>query len=221
MKVVLLGPPGAGKGTQAALLSQRLGLAHVATGDLFRKALSQGTPLGKQAKTYMDKGALVPDQVTIAMVMERLADPDTAAGVLFDGFPRNLVQAAALDEALKLKRTAVAAVVLVNVPDEELVRRLAGRWICRSCQTPYHLVNAPPTVSGKCDRCGGELYQRDDDKEVTVRRRLNVYHEQTAPLVDYYRKQGKLVEVDGTGQVEQVTQAIAAILQRKKVAAKQ
>ena len=220
MKVVLLGPPGAGKGTQAALLSQRLGLAHVATGDLFRKALGQGTPLGKQAKAYMDKGALVPDQVTIAMVMERLAEPDTAPGVLFDGFPRNLVQAAALDDALKLKKTMVDAVVLVSVPDEELVWRLAGRWICRSCQTPYHQVNAPPKVKGKCDRCGGEIYQRDDDKEATVRQRLKVYHEQTAPLVDYYRKQGKLVEVDGTGQVEQVTQVIAATLQRKKAVAK-
>ena len=208
MRIVLLGPPGAGKGTQAALIAAQKHVAHVASGDLFRKHLGAGTELGKLVKTFMDRGELVPDDVTINMVLDRIAEADAANGYVLDGFPRTMDQAKALDEALAGKGQAIDVTPLVEVDTEELVRRLAGRWLCRSCQTPYHEYSAPPKVSGICDACGGELYQRDDDKPEVVRARLETYERQTAPLIGYYEGQGKLVRVDGQRDVEEVTSSL-------------
>ena len=212
MYLVLLGAPGAGKGTQAATVTRELGLAHVATGDLFRQALSQGTELGLQAKTYMEQGKLVPDDITIYMVLERIAEPDCAGGIALDGFPRNLDQARALDRALLARGQQIDRAVYIKVDTEELKRRLGGRWVCRGCQAPYHEVNSPPKVTGVCDRCGGELYQRADDNAETIANRLEVYFAETAPLIDYYAGAGKLLEVDGMGSVGEISQRIIADL---------
>jgi adenylate kinase len=212
MYIVFLGAPGAGKGTQAAVVAQRLNLVHIASGDLFRQAIEAGTELGMQAKSYMEKGALVPDKITIKTVLERLSAPDCKSGVILDGFPRNLEQAKALDEALKEQAKAIDKVIYIKVSEEELLKRLSGRWICRNCQTPYHSINSPPKVWGKCDRCGGELYQRPDDTAETVKKRLKVYFAQTAPLIDYYSQTGKLLEVDGEGDVDIISGRIVAIL---------
>ena len=209
-RVVLLGAPGAGKGTQAALLAQHWGVAHIASGDLFRKHLGEGTELGMLAKTYMDKGELVPDDVTIRMVLERMSEPDAANGYVLDGFPRTLEQASALDAALSEKGQEIASAPLIEVDIEELVRRLAGRWICRSCQAPYHEMSNPPKDAGRCDACQGELYQRDDDKPEVVRVRLTTYERQTAPLIEYYDVQGKLTCINGQREVGQVTEDIEA-----------
>ncbi|MFH1003053.1 MAG: adenylate kinase, partial [Chloroflexota bacterium] len=210
MYIILLGAPGAGKGTQAVTISRQFKLAHVATGDLFRQAMAQGTELGLKAKAYMDQGKLVPDETTVEMVLERLAAPDCRQGVILDGFPRTLGQAAALDKALAQRGKSIDQVVYIRVPEEELLRRLSGRWICRNCQTPFHATNSPPRVAGECDRCGGELYQRDDDKAETVKQRLEVYFAQTAPLIDYYTRAGKLVEIDGEGGAGEVGRKIVA-----------
>lgn len=204
MILILLGPPGAGKGTQAALVSQQAGVAHIATGDLFRENIRNQTELGMQAKAFVDKGALVPDELTVRMLLDRLDRPDTRKGALLDGFPRTVEQAKALDEALKQRAQAVDKVLYINVGEEEVVRRLAGRWTCRNCGAVYHQVFSPPKEAGKCDQCGGELYQRDDDKPETVRNRLSVYTQQTAPLIDYYTKQGKLLEVNGEQEADLV-----------------
>ncbi len=204
MILILLGPPGAGKGTQATLVSQGAGVAHVATGDLFRENIRNQTELGMQAKAYVDKGALVPDELTVRMLLDRLDRPDTQKGVLLDGFPRTVDQARALDEALKERGQAVDQVLYINVGEEEVVRRLAGRWTCRQCGAVYHQVFSPPKQPGRCDQCGGELYQRDDDKPETVRNRLTVFNQQTAPLIDYYKKQGKLLEVNGEQEADAV-----------------
>lgn len=212
MRLVLLGPPGAGKGTQAVVVAQELGVAHIASGDLFRNALEKGTELGLKAKSYMEQGKLVPNEITIKMILERLQAPDAQKGFVLDGFPRNLEQARALDEALRQKRLALDKAVSIEVSNEELVRRLSGRWVCRRCQTPYHLVNNPPRVAGRCDRCGGELYQRADDTEATVRKRLEVYGAETAPLIDYYRKQGKLLVVNGEQDVSAVSREMLSSL---------
>ena len=212
MNIVFLGAPGAGKGTQAVGVAKQLGLAHVASGDLFRQELGADTELGRQAKSYMEKGMLVPDEVTIKMVLGRLSSPDCQNGVILDGFPRNLEQAVALDKALKEQNRVIDKVVYIRVAEEELLRRLGGRWICRGCQAPYHEVNAPPKVKGKCDRCGGELYQRPDDNVETVKERLKVYFDQTTPLIEYYTKAGKLLEVDGGGEVDEITGRIIAVL---------
>jgi len=208
MYLVLLGPPGAGKGTQAERLEKELRLPHVASGDLFREHLKNKTELGLLAKEYMDKGELVPDDVTIAMIRERLQEPDCDQGAILDGFPRTLAQAQGLDRMLADMGRRLDGVLYIAVPDEELVRRLSGRWICRQCQTPYHAIFSPPAKEGVCDACGGELYQRDDDRPETVRARLKVYHQQTAPLIDYYRQAGLLVEVDGSGDIETVSAAL-------------
>jgi adenylate kinase len=210
--IIFLGAPGAGKGTQAASVARKLDLVHIATGDLFRQALEQGTELGIKAKSYMERGVLVPDQITIEMVLERISAPDSAGGVILDGFPRNLKQAQALDEALSKQGKAIDKVVYIKVSEEELLRRLSGRWICRRCQTPYHATDSPPKVWGKCDKCGGELYQRPDDTEESVKKRLEVYSAQTAPLIDYYRQAGKLLEIDGEGGVDEVEKRIVASL---------
>jgi adenylate kinase len=205
MHLVLLGPPGAGKGTQAERLEEELRLPHVASGDLFRENLKNETELGLLAKKYMDKGDLVPDDVTIAMVRERLQQPDCTRGAIFDGFPRTQAQAQSLDRMLTDMGQKLDGVLYIAVPDEELVRRLSGRWICRQCQTPYHTVFSPPAREGVCNTCDGPLYQRDDDKPETVRARLKVYHQQTSPLIDYYRQAGLLVEVNGAGDIETVS----------------
>lgn len=207
--IVLLGPPGAGKGTQAARLAQSLGLAHVASGDLFREHLSRGTALGKLAQSYMARGELVPDDLTIRMIAERLEQPDAANGAVFDGFPRTVAQAEALDELLGQRGERVQRVVAIDVRREELVRRLTGRWLCRICQTPYHETSRPPRVPGRCDLCGGELYQRSDDTAEIVERRLSVYDEQTQPLLAWYERASVLVHVDGGHDIEAVQRALA------------
>jgi adenylate kinase len=210
--IIFLGAPGAGKGTQAAELARERKLVHVATGDLFRQALERGTELGLKAKSYMEKGVLVPNQITISMVMERLSEPDCANGAILDGFPRNLEQAGALDKALSQEGKAIDKVVYIKVSEEELLKRLSGRWICRKCQTPYHITDSPPRVPGRCDKCGGELYQRPDDNEVSIKKRLEVYFAETAPLIDYYNQGGKLLEIDGEGGVAEVAKRIKAAL---------
>jgi adenylate kinase len=206
--IVFLGAPGAGKGTQASRVADKLKLAHVASGDMFREALEKEDDLAKEAKSYMDKGVLVPDEITIRMVLERISAPDCENGAIFDGFPRNLAQAEALDKALAEQDKAINEVVYIKVSEEELLARLSGRWICRKCQAPYHVVNSTPKVPGRCDQCGGELYQRADDTKETVKERLQVYFAQTAPLIDYYAKGGKLLEVDGEGGVDRVGERI-------------
>ncbi len=208
MYIIFLGAPGAGKGTQAARVAQELKLVHVASGDLFRQALAQETALGLEAKSYMEQGKLVPDEITIKMVMERVSAPDCASGVILDGFPRNLEQAKALDKSLAEQDKAIDKVVYIKVSEEELIRRLSGRWICRNCQTPYNAVDSPPQVAGKCDKCGGELYQRADDTVETVKNRLKVYFTETSPLIDYYTGAGKLLEIDGEGDIEEVNRRI-------------
>jgi adenylate kinase len=210
MNVVFLGAPGAGKGTQAAVVAKKLNLVHIASGELFRQALEQGTELGKQAKSYMEKGQLVPDKITIQMVLDRISAPDCAKGIILDGFPRNLAQAEALDRALAKQKKALDKAVYIKVREGELLKRLSGRWICRNCQTPYHEVNSPPKVKGKCDRCGGELYQRADDTVETVEKRLKVYFSETTPLIDYYTRAGKLIEIDGEGEVDEVSGRIVS-----------
>lgn len=212
MYIIFLGAPGAGKGTQAARIAESLKLAHIASGDLFRQALEGGNELALQAKSYMEKGQLVPDEITIRMVLERISAPDCKSGVIFDGFPRNLKQAEALDKALLKQGKAIDKVVYIRVSEKELLERLSGRWICRKCQTPYHAVNSPPRVRGKCDQCGGELYQRPDDKTSTVKKRLEVYFTETAPLIDYYTRKGKLLEIDGEGSMPDVERRIVQAL---------
>ncbi len=212
MYIILLGAPGAGKGTQAVMLVDKMKLVQVASGDLFRKALQQETALGKKAKAYMEKGQLVPDEITIQMVLERLEAPDVNNGAILDGFPRNLKQAKALDKALAKQSRAIDKVINIKVLEEEVIRRLGGRWICRNCQAPYNEVDSPPKVKGKCDRCGGELYQRADDNPTTIKKRLEIYLKETSPLIDYYKKAGKLVEVISEGGPEAVNKKILTAL---------
>lgn len=208
MRVAFLGPPGAGKGTQARELAREWGVPHVATGDMLRDAAAAGTPLGREAKGYMDKGALVPDDVIIRMIAERLRRPDAGRGFLLDGFPRTIAQAEGLEHLLKDLGQPLERVVYFDVSEPELLRRLTGRRVCRACQTAFHLVSAPTTKAGVCDRCGGQLYQREDDTEATVRHRLGVYARQTAPLLDWYRGRGLLVSVPGEGPIETIRGAI-------------
>ncbi len=210
--VVLLGAPGAGKGTQAPLLAARLGIPVVATGDLFRAAVRDGTPLGIQARRYMDAGQLVPDEITVRLLLERLGRPDAAAGVILDGFPRTGVQAEALDAALADRGTDVAAAVLVDVPADELVRRLSGRWICRAAGHPYHEVSSPPHVAGVCDLDGSELYQRADDQPATIRARMDQQLGALAEVIEHYRTSGVLRTVDGLQPIDEVSSSIDAML---------
>jgi len=207
-----LGAPGSGKGTQAEILSQEASLVHIASGDLFRQAQKEGTRLGRLAQSYMEKGLLVPNEVTIQMILERIATLENSQGFILDGFPRTMEQAQALDKALAGKDKAIDRVIYVKVSTEELLRRLSGRRICRQCQTPYHLVFSPPSVTGRCDRCGGELYQRPDDTEETAQKRLEVYFVQTAPLISYYQQSGKLVEINGEKPIEEVSKELLALL---------
>jgi adenylate kinase len=212
--VVLLGVPGAGKGTQAKLLQDVTGLPQVSTGDIFRYNLKNQTALGVLAKGYMDQGMLVPDDVTIRMVEDRLQMPDCERGALMDGFPRNLVQATAF-EHMVAPYGGVSVAPLINVEDDETIRRITGRRTCRSCGAVYHLIFNPPLVEGVCDKDGGELYQRDDDQEATVRNRLFVYYKQTAPLVGYYYAKGLLAEVDGTKSIDQVQHDLLVLVNCK------
>jgi len=215
MYIILLGAPGAGKGTQAAVLVDELSLPHVSSGDLFRSNIGGKTEVGLLAKSYMEEGKLVPDEVTIRMILERIAETDCASGCLFDGFPRTLEQARALDAAMLRQNREIDMAVYIRVPEEELVKRLSGRWICSGCLLPYHNVASPPKISGKCDKCGGELYQRTDDKEEVVRERLKVFFNQTMPVLDYYREQDKLIEVDGSGEISKIAEEILAAIRSK------
>lgn len=205
MNVILIGPPGAGKGTQAAFLCKEYGVPHISTGDMFRAAVKAGTPLGLTARSFMDRGELVPDEVTIGIVRERLSEPDTTMGFLLDGFPRTIPQAEALDQALLSLGKKLTAVINIEVPVDELVRRLTGRVVCKSCGATYHRVFNPSPAGELCGLCSGQLYQRADDSEATVRSRLEVYHRQTAPLVAYYEDIGKLRHIDGLLPIEEVT----------------
>jgi len=205
MRLVLVGPPGAGKGTQAEFIAAHLAVPKISTGDIFRANVAQGTPLGVQAKQFMDAGQLVPDEVTINMVRDRLADSDAADGFLLDGFPRTTPQAQALDKLLTDLGVGLDLVLELVVDDDEVIRRLSGRRTCRGCGKIWHVEYEAPSREGVCDRCGGELFQRDDDKAETIAERLRVYARDTAPLVDYYGAQGKLVGIDATGPVEDVT----------------
>lgn len=217
MFLVFLGAPGAGKGTQAAIISKKLALAHIASGDMFRQAVQKETKLGQVVKAYMDAGKLVPDDVTIQLISERLNEPDCKAGCVFDGFPRTLEQAEALDGMFAARGKAIDKAVYIDVPEEELLKRLTGRWICRKCQAPYHEVTSPPKIPNKCDKCGGELYQRSDDTEETIKERLKVYFAQTTPVLDYYKKEGKLVRVDGRQGIEKVAKQITDVLELRSV----
>jgi adenylate kinase len=211
--MVLLGGPGAGKGTQAERLSKTLGIPQVSTGDLFRENLKNETELGLLAKGYMVRGELVPDQVTVGMVRERLSRPDAAKGAILDGFPRTIAQAEALESLLGELGHKLAAVPYIQVPEDLLLARLAGRWTCRRCGAMYHQLFSPPQQAGVCDRCGGELYQRPDDTPETQQHRIQVYFEQTAPLIDYYRKRGLLVEVDGRPGIDEIQGELLSIVQ--------
>ncbi|MBT2524582.1 adenylate kinase [Streptomyces flavidovirens] len=215
MRIVLVGPPGAGKGTQAAFLAKNLSIPHISTGDLFRANISQGTALGKQAKAFMDAGNLVPDEVTIGMAKDRMGQADAVGGFLLDGFPRNVSQAAALDEALKADGQKLDAVLDLEVPEDEVVKRIAGRRICRNDSSHvFHVTYSPPEQDGVCDVCGGELYQRGDDTEETVRRRLEVYHSETEPIIDHYKAQGLVVTISALGKVDEVTRRAMEALKK-------
>jgi adenylate kinase len=214
MRLVLVGPPGAGKGTQAQFIAQACRVPKIATGDIFRANVSDGTPLGKTAKQYMDAGDLVPDEVTIEMVRERLAEPDAKAGFLLDGFPRTVPQANVLDEMLEPHAAKLNAALELVVDTDEVVRRLSGRRTCRTCNHIWHVDFDPPAVPGACDLCEGELFQRDDDKEETIRHRLDVYRFQTEPLVDFYGERGILIGIDAIGPVDDVTTRAVEALRR-------
>ena len=212
MKIIMLGAPGAGKGTQAKLIAEKYGVPHISTGDIFRANIKNGTELGKEAKEYMDKGLLVPDELTVRLLLDRVAQDDCKNGYVLDGFPRTIPQAEVLDKELTKLGDSVDFAVDVDVPDENIIRRMSGRRACLNCGATYHIVNIPPKKEGICDVCGSELVLRDDDQPETVKNRLKVYHEQTQPLIDYYQNAGVLKEVDGTVDMEEVFQAIVKIL---------
>lgn len=212
MKIVMLGAPGAGKGTQAKMIAAAYRIPHISTGDIFRANIKNGTELGQKAKSYMDQGLLVPDELTLALIMDRFQEPDCKDGYVLDGFPRTIAQAEALSASLREKGEALDFAIDVEVPDESIVSRMSGRRACLACGGTYHIVFNPTKKEGICDACGGELSIRPDDMPETVQKRLNVYHEQTQPLIDYYMKEGILRSVDGTQEVEKVFEAIQAIL---------
>ena len=212
MRIVLLGAPGAGKGTQAKKLIEKYGIPQISTGDILRKAVADGTPLGKEAKAYMDKGELVPDSVVIGLVKERLAQDDCKKGFILDGFPRNTSQAETLDRVLEEMGMPLQVALSIDVDMDVLMKRLTGRRTCRQCNQMYNIYFNPPQKEGVCDKCGGELYHREDDKEDTIRKRLEVYKAQTAPLIDYYKKKGILKSVEGTGSIDEIFDKICSIL---------
>ncbi|RMG59086.1 MAG: adenylate kinase [Deltaproteobacteria bacterium] len=210
--IVFLGPPGAGKGTQAKKIVEKFGIPQISTGDMLREAVKEGTELGKKAKEFMDAGALVPDEVVIGIVRERLAKPDCEKGFILDGFPRTIPQAEALDEVVRELGKAINYVIALEVDDSELIERLSGRRTCRSCGAMYHVKFNPPAKEGVCDKCGGELFQRDDDREETIKNRLKTYKEQTAPLIDYYRERGNFYAIEASGDIDEIFSRIEAIL---------
>ena len=212
MRLVLLGPPGAGKGTQAQALVTRFGIPQISSGDLLRAVVREDSDLGREAAGYMDRGQLVPDEFVLKLIAERFKKADAQRGFILDGFPRNLSQAEALAKGLEHSGLALDKVVAITLPDGEILKRITGRRTCRSCSAMYHLVFEPPAKPGICDKCGGELYQRDDDSEDTVRERIKVYHAATQPLLDYYRRLGLLAEVDGVGRPEEVEKRVMAAL---------
>ena len=212
MRIIMLGAPGAGKGTQAKKIAAKYSIPHISTGDIFRANIKNGTELGKKAKTYMDQGLLVPDELVVDLVVDRVNQDDCANGYVLDGFPRTIPQAEALDKALMEMGQSIDYAINVEVPDENIVQRMSGRRACVNCGATYHIVYAPTKKENVCDTCEGELILRDDDKPETVQKRLNVYHEQTQPLIDYYTEKNKLVEVDGTIDIEKVFDAIVKIL---------
>lgn len=212
MKIIMLGAPGAGKGTQAKQIAGKYSIPHISTGDIFRANIKNGTDLGKKAKEYMDQGLLVPDELTCDLVMDRIQQDDCKNGFVLDGFPRTIPQAEALDAALTKIGQSMDYAIDVDVPDESIVNRMSGRRACLDCGATYHIVSLPPKTEGKCDHCGSDLVLRDDDKPETVQKRLTVYHEQTQPLIDYYKNQGILKSVDGTQPMEAVFTAITDIL---------
>ena len=212
MKIIMLGAPGAGKGTQAKQIADKYSIPHISTGDIFRANIKNGTELGKKAKQYMDQGALVPDELTCDLVMDRIQQDDCKNGFVLDGFPRTIPQAEALDAALGKINEKMDYAIDVDVPDENIVNRMSGRRACLKCGATYHLISIPPKVEGICDRCGSEIVLREDDKPETVQKRLKVYHEQTQPLIDYYKNQGILKSVDGTQPMDEVFKAIVTIL---------
>ncbi|MCR4690322.1 MAG: adenylate kinase [Lachnospiraceae bacterium] len=212
MKLIMLGAPGAGKGTQAKKIAEKYGIVHVSTGDIFRANIKNGTPLGMEAKKYMDAGGLVPDELTVRILLDRVAQDDCKNGYVLDGFPRTIPQAEVLDQELTKLGDKIDYAIDVNVPDEAIVERMGGRRACVKCGATYHIVNIPPKKEGICDVCGSELILRDDDKPETVQKRLDVYHEQTQPLVDFYQKKGVLKEVDGTKQMQEIFDEICGIL---------
>jgi adenylate kinase len=212
MRLVLLGAPGAGKGTQAKKLIEKYGIPQISTGDLLRAAVSAGTQLGKEAKSYMDRGELVPDRVVLGMVEERLKQDDCKKGYILDGFPRNVAQAEALDKMLNDLGMSLDAALSVDVPFDDLMKRLTGRRTCKACGQMYNIYFNPPKKEGVCDKCGGELFQRDDDKEETIKKRLEVYNSQTSPLIDYYSKKGILKSVNGTGSIDEIFANICKVL---------
>jgi len=212
MKLIMLGAPGAGKGTQAKMIAEKYGIPHVSTGDLFRYNIKNGTALGMEAKTYMDKGALVPDEVTVKMLLDRVANEDCKNGYVLDGFPRTIPQAEVLENALKELNDKIDYAINVDVPDENIVKRMSGRRACVNCGATYHIEHVPPKKEGVCDTCGEALVLRDDDKPETVQHRLDVYHEQTQPLIDFYSERNVLKSVDGTVDMKDVFTAICNIL---------
>ncbi|AMY06533.1 adenylate kinase [Staphylococcus condimenti] len=216
MNIILMGLPGAGKGTQASEIVKKFPIPHISTGDMFRKAIKDETELGKEAKSYMDRGELVPDEVTVGIVKERLSEDDAKKGFLLDGFPRTLEQAEALSKIMKELDRKIDAVINIEVPEEELMNRLTGRRICEVCGTTYHLVFNPPKVDGVCDLDGGKLYQREDDNPETVAKRLEVNVKQSKPIIQYYDKEGILKNIDGSGDIEKVTESVIDILENLK-----
>lgn len=216
MRLLIMGPPGAGKGTQAEALVVKYNIPHISTGDIFRSALREGTPLGLEAKEYMDRGQLVPDDLVVSIVVDKLESLGSGSGFLLDGFPRTLPQAEALDRRLKDLGGGLDAVINIEVPPQVIVERLTGRRVCRQCSSTYHLKHNPSQVRGICDTCGGELYQRDDDSLETVQERLDVYNRQTQPLIKHYQEQGLLLSVDGTKEIPAVLEAITAALKQKE-----
>ncbi len=215
MRIVLLGAPGAGKGTQAKKLIEKYGMPQISTGDLLRAAVAAGTPLGKEAKSYMDKGELVPDSVVLGMVAERLKQDDCKKGYILDGFPRNTAQAETLDKMLVSLNMPLTAALSVDVPFEDLMKRLTGRRTCKSCGQMYNVFFKPPKKEGTCDKCSSDLFQRDDDKEATIKKRLEVYSAQTEPLIGYYKNKGILKSVAGTGSIDEIFNKVCAILESK------
>ena len=212
MKIIMLGAPGAGKGTQAKMIAEKFGIPHISTGDIFRSNIKEGTELGVEAKKYMDQGLLVPDELTVKILLDRVAQEDCGKGYVLDGFPRTIPQAEVLDEALNKINDKIDYAVNVDVPDDNIVKRMSGRRACLKCGATFHMEHIPPKQEGICDSCGGELVLRDDDKQETVQNRLKVYHDQTQPLIDYYMKKGILKSVDGTREMRNVFQLISDIL---------